>query len=272
MDTIFKNTVFTNVGETSDGGVYWEGMEKPANNVKVKSWLGNNWTPESKEKAAHPNSRFCSPAEQCPIIDPNWESPEGVVIDAILFGGRRPEGVPLVYESFDWEHGVFMGASMRSEATAAAEFKGKMVMHDPFAMRPFVGYNMGDYFNHWLSFGKQEGLKLPKIFHVNWFRKDSQNNFLWPGFGSNIRVLDWVMKRVENQDVAVKSPIGYLPSQSHFNTAGIPNLNWNELFDIPKDFWVKEAAEIKKYFNDNIGTDLPKEIKQQVEKLEQRLK
>lgn len=272
MATIFKNSVFTNVGETSDGGVYWEGMDKPAENVKVTSWLGNPWNKDSKEKAAHPNSRFCSPANQCPILDAAWEDPNGVPIDAILFGGRRPEGVPLVYESLDWNHGVYMGASMRSEATAAAEFKGKMIMHDPFAMRPFMGYNMGAYFDHWLSFGKKPSLKLPKVFHVNWFRKDAQGQFLWPGFGENVRVLDWILQRVEGKDVAVQSPIGLLPKKESFNLEGLNNINWDELFSTPKDFWTKEAGEIRKYFEDNVGSDLPPQIENEVTKLEQRLK
>jgi phosphoenolpyruvate carboxykinase (GTP) len=177
MKTIFKNSVFTNVGETSDGGVYWEGMEMPSDNVKIKSWTGKPWAKgQGNEKAAHPNSRFCSPAAQCPILDKNWEDPEGVVIDAILFGGRRPQGVPLVYESLDWAHGVYMGASMRSEATAAAEFKGKSIMHDPFAMRPFMGYNMGQYFDHWISFGQKPGLALPRIFHVNCSEKTQKGH------------------------------------------------------------------------------------------------
>lgn len=180
MDTVFRDTIFTNVAETADGGVYWEGMDdKPAQD-QVTDWHGKKW---EGGNAAHPNSRFCTPAANCPIMDPAWESPEGVPISAILFGGRRPEGVPLIYEAFNWEHGVYMGASMRSEATAAAEFKGKVIMHDPFAMRPFVGYNMGDYFGHWLSFAdaakQQQNLKLPKIFHVNWFRKNENVSDPW---------------------------------------------------------------------------------------------
>jgi len=273
MNTIFKNSVFTNVAYTSDGGVYWEGMEAPKDpNVKITSWLGKTWTKGSQEKAAHPNSRFCSPASQCPILDPAWEDPKGVPIDAILFGGRRPEGVPLVYEAMNWNHGVFMGASMRSEATAAAEFKGKMVMHDPFAMRPFVGYNMGQYFDHWLSFGQNPNCKLPRVFHVNWFRKDAEGKFMWPGFGDNVRVLDWILQRVDGKDVAVESPIGFLPKQESFNLKGLSNVNWEGLFDIPKDFWNKEASEIKKYFDDNIGSDLPSALQDELQKLQERLR
>jgi len=272
MQTIFKNTVFTNVASTSDGGVYWEGMEKPNPDVKVSTWLNKPWTPDSGEHAAHPNSRFCSPASQCPILDKDWEDPEGVPIDAILFGGRRPEGVPLIYEALDWNHAVFMGASMRSETTAAAEFKGKAIMHDPFAMRPFVGYNVGDYFNHWLSFQNNPKNKLPKVFHVNWFRKDSEGKFMWPGFGENVRVLDWVMKRCEGQDVAVKTAVGLVPKQESFHLEGLPDIKWNELFSTPKDFWEKEAAAIRKYFDDNVGSDLPPQIANEVTKLEQRVK
>lgn len=173
MDTIFKDTIFTNVAATSDGGVFWEGLEdEVSSDVGIVDWKGQPWTRGSGTPAAHPNSRFCSPAVQCPIIDPDWETNEGVPIDAILFGGRRPAGVPLVYEALNWRHGVFIGGAMRSEATAAAEHKGKVVMNDPFAMRPFFGYNFGHYLGHWLSM-EQDGRKLPRIFHVNWFRKGS---------------------------------------------------------------------------------------------------
>lgn len=220
MATIKKNTMFTNVGETSDGGVWWEGMGKVPEGVKVTSWTGKEWTQDSGALAAHPNSRFCAPASQCPIMDPAWESPEGVPISAIIFGGRRPSGVPLVYESFDWAHGVFIGASMRSEATAAAEHKGKVIMHDPFAMRPFFGYNFGHYLNHWLSFGRKDDLKLPKIFHVNWFRKGEDGQFLWPGFGENSRVLDWICRRVDHEDCAKVNIITCVVSTLYFYRLG----------------------------------------------------
>ncbi len=187
------------------GDFYWEGLEHHIKNknIKITSWLGEDWTLGCGKPAAHPNSRFCTPASQCPILDPSWEDPKGVPISAIIFGGRRPKGVPLVYESFNWRHGVMVGSSLRSETTAAAEYKGKAIMFDPFAMRPFFGYNFGHYVNHWLSFEKKPGLKLPKIFHVNWFRKsESDGQFLWPGFGDNCRVLDWICKRVDGEDVA----------------------------------------------------------------------
>ena len=173
-------------------------------NIQITSWLGDpNWTLDSGKPSSHPNSRFCTPASQCPIMDPLWEDPKGVPISAIIFGGRRPKGVPLVYESFNWRHGVLVGAALRSEATAAAEHKGKVIMHDPFAMRPFFGYNFGHYLQHWLNFEKKPNLRLPKIFHVNWFRKgETSNQFLWPGFGENSRVLDWICRRVDGDDIA----------------------------------------------------------------------
>jgi phosphoenolpyruvate carboxykinase (GTP) len=272
MDTIFNDTVFTNVASTSDGGVYWEGMEPTS--AQITDWKGQPWDPKSGQPAAHPNSRFTSPATNCPILDPAWEDPEGVPIDAILFGGRRPQGIPLVYESFNWNHSVFIGTTMRSEATAAAEFKSKQVMNDPFAMRPFVGYNIGQYIQHWLNFAKRP-VKLPKVFHVNWFRKDEQNKFMWPGFGENVRVLDWVLKRVESGDNdkgTVKTEIGYVPAKNSFNLDGLDSINWDELFRIDRPFWAEETASLRKYLNDNIGSDLPKEIREQLDQLESRVR
>jgi phosphoenolpyruvate carboxykinase (GTP) len=241
---------------------------------KIVDWKGQEWDPKSGTLAAHPNSRFTSPATNCPILDDRWEDAEGVPIDAILFGGRRPEGIPLVYETFNWDHSVFVGTTMRSEATAAAEFKGKVVMNDPFAMRPFVGYNMGQYFQHWLQFGKQPGLKLPKVFHVNWFRKDAQNKFMWPGFGDNIRVLDWILKRIESDNPAdtVRTPVGLVPTRDSFNLNGLDNVNWDELFRIDRPFWTEEVNSLRKYLKDNIGQDLPKELTEQLNELEARIK
>ncbi|KAG5893931.1 hypothetical protein JTB14_028741 [Gonioctena quinquepunctata] len=272
MDTIFKNTLFTNVASTSDGGVFWEGMEKEVGDVGITDWLGNKWTRgQSKTPAAHPNSRFCTPAQQCPIIDPSWEDPEGVPISAILFGGRRPAGVPLVYEARDWKHGVFIGATMRSEATAAAEHKGKAVMHDPFAMRPFFGYNFGDYLDHWLSMEERSD-KLPKIFHVNWFRKDQNGKFLWPGFGENSRVLDWILRRLDNQDCAENTPIGLIPKENSLNLEGIQeNINVAELFNLPKQFWAEEVESIAKYFDEQVGADLPTDISKQLNELKKKI-
>ncbi|NWS15305.1 PCKGC protein, partial [Pachyramphus minor] len=273
IKTIFKNTIFTNVAETSDGGVYWEGIDEPLPpGVTVTSWKNKDWTPDNGEPCAHPNSRFCSPAKQCPIMDPAWESPEGVPIEGIIFGGRRPAGVPLVYEAFNWKHGVFVGAAMRSEATAAAEHKGKIIMHDPFAMRPFFGYNFGKYLAHWLSMAQRPAAKLPRIFHVNWFRKDSQGKFLWPGFGENSRVLEWMFNRIEGKASAKPTAIGYIPTDSALNLKGLEDVNLTELFDISKEFWEKEVEEIKQYFEVQVNADLPYEIERELLALEMRIK
>ncbi|XP_007244225.3 phosphoenolpyruvate carboxykinase, cytosolic [GTP] [Astyanax mexicanus] len=273
METICKNTIFTNVAETSDGGVYWEGMDhKLPEGVTITSWKNKAWTPEDGEPCAHPNSRFCTPASQCPIIDPNWESPEGVPIEAIIFGGRRPEGVPLVYESFSWAHGVFVGAAMRSEATAAAEHTNKVIMHDPFAMRPFFGYNFGHYLSHWLSMEQRPNSKLPKIFHVNWFRKSPSGGFLWPGYGENIRVLEWIFHRLNGEAGAMPSAVGYLPSEGSLNLDGLKDqVNLEELFDISRDFWEKEVEDIQQYFDREVNSDLPVEMKMQLEMLKLRV-
>ncbi|NXY54713.1 PCKGC protein, partial [Callaeas wilsoni] len=273
IKTIFKNTIFTNVAETSEGGVYWEGIDEPLPaGVTVTSWKNKDWTPDNGEPCAHPNSRFCSPARQCPIMDPAWESPEGVPIEGIIFGGRRPAGVPLVYEAFNWKHGVFVGAAMRSEATAAAEHKGKIIMHDPFAMRPFFGYNFGKYLAHWLSMAHRPAAKLPRIFHVNWFRKDSQGKFLWPGFGENSRVLEWMFNRIEGKASAKPTAIGYIPTDAALNLKGLENVNLTELFGISKEFWEKEVEEIKQYFEVQVNADLPYEIERELLALEMRIK
>lgn len=272
MSTIFKNTLFTNVASTSDGGVFWEGMEDELQpGMAITDWRGQKWTKDSKTPAAHPNSRFCTPANQCPIIDPQWEAPEGVPISAILFGGRRPAGVPLVYEARDWKHGVFVGASMRSEATAAAEHKGKVVMHDPFAMRPFFGYNFGDYLQHWLSMENRSS-NLPKIFHVNWFRKSSDGKFLWPGFGENSRVLDWILRRLENEDCAKETAIGLIPKENAIDLSGLQeDIDMKELFSLSKPFWTEEASAIEKYFQEQVGKDLPAEIEKQLKQLKSKV-
>ncbi|XP_030585381.1 phosphoenolpyruvate carboxykinase, cytosolic [GTP] [Archocentrus centrarchus] len=274
MATIIKNTIFTNVAETSDGGVYWEGMDESLpEGVTITSWKNKPWSSDDGEPCAHPNSRFCTPASQCPIIDPQWESPEGVPIEAIIFGGRRPEGVPLVYEAFDWQHGVFVGASMRSEATAAAEHKGKVIMHDPFAMRPFFGYNFGQYLSHWLSMADRPGAKLPKIFHVNWFRKSPTAGFLWPGFGENIRVLDWMFRRVNGEAGAMPSTVGYVPLRDSLNVQGLQgHVDLHELFSLDQEFWQREVDEIRKYFTTQVNDDLPNEVAHQLALLQQRVK
>ncbi|KAA0186668.1 hypothetical protein HAZT_HAZT011847 [Hyalella azteca] len=274
MKTIASNTLFTNVAKTDDGGVFWEGLEEETDfSYDITSWRNvHPWRKETGGLAAHPNSRFCTPASQCPTMDPSWEDPRGVPISAILFGSRRPEGVPMVYESLDWKHGVMIGAAMRSEATAAAEYSKKEIMHDPFAMRPFFGYNFGLYLKHWLSMD-EPNRKLPKIFHVNWFRKGSDGKFLWPGFGQNIRVLDWIFRRLDGKDIAMNSPIGLLPKPGTIDLVGIAHLNIkiDELFHIPKDFWQKEVRDVKCYLEGQLGNDLPEEIRNELEKLQQRV-
>ncbi|CAD7011527.1 unnamed protein product [Ceratitis capitata] len=271
MATIFKNTIFTNVAYTSDGGVYWEGMESSlAPNVEITDWLGNPWTKESGKPAAHPNSRFCTPAAQCPIIDTHWEDPKGVPISAILFGGRRPAGVPLIYESRSWSHGVFVGAAMRSESTAAAEHKGKVIMHDPFAMRPFFGYNFGHYVQHWLSMESRGN--VPKIFHVNWFRKGSNGKFIWPGYGENSRVLEWILRRCSGEQCYTDAAIGRVPAEGHLNLANMKDdIDYQELFSLPKEFWLEEVAEIRNYFDSQVGSDLPEQIYEELKQLKERI-
>jgi len=274
MDTVFADTVFTNVAETEDGGVWWEGMTEEAP-ARLTDWKGQAWTPGCGRKAAHPNSRFCSPAANCPILDDDWEDPRGVRIDAILFGGRRPAGVPLIAEAYDWAHAVFMGAGLKSEATAAAEHKGKAVMHDPFSMRPFFGYNFGDYLAHWLSLSSVEGRRLPKVFMVNWFRKGQNGGgFLWPGFGDNVRVLDWALRRCgEEAPEAVDSIVGRLPRKEDLRLDGLKmaDAEWEELMSAPADFWSAEADEVAAYFEQQVGESLPEEVAKQLALLRERV-
>ena len=278
MESIKKNTIFTNVAHTSDGGVYWKDMEEPADDVTIESWLGKeNWESlkdvEKKMKpAAHPNSRFCAPASNCPIIDPLWEDPEGVPIDAILFGGRRPRTIPLVYEAFSWQHGVFVGASMRSEATSAAEHSNGGVMHDPFAMRPFFGYSFAKYMEHWLSLEKRPNAKLPKIFHVNWFRRNAEGGFLWPGFGENSRVLDWVFRRCDGDDIAQSSPIGLIPTPDSLNLKGLKEkVDIKALFRLPKEELEEEVKGIAQYFDEQLPESVPKQVNQELQALKERI-
>lgn len=274
MASFQKNSVFTNVAETADGEYFWEGLEGELKNPKVDmvDWLGKPWHLGDATKAAHPNSRFTAPAAQCPIIHPDWEKPEGVPIDAMIFGGRRPEGVPLVFQSRDWVHGIFVGACVKSEATAAAEHAaGKQIMHDPMAMRPFMGYNFGRYMRHWMKLG-QPPHKVPKIFHVNWFRTNQQGKFLWPGYGENIRVLDWILRRCDGDDsIAVESAIGWLPKEGSINMSGLPAVSWNELMSLPKKYWVEDMAETKHFFEQQIGSDLPPEIAKELEEQTARI-
>jgi phosphoenolpyruvate carboxykinase (GTP) len=273
MNCLTKNCIFTNVALTDEGDVWWEGMTKEPPNHLI-DWKGNDWTPASKTPAAHPNSRFTAPASQCPIIDPDWESPKGVPISAILFGGRRPSVIPLVNESLDWSHGVLMGASVSSKTTAAAEGSVGEIRHDPFAMLPFCGYNMGDYFGHWLDIGKNaDPAKLPRIFYVNWFRCNENGEFLWPGFGENSRILKWIFERVSGVEGGEKTPIGYLPKVGAIDTTGldITPEAMSELLSIDQNAWVKEIDELEKYF-ERFGNKLPKEMILELQKLKTRLK
>jgi len=266
--TYQKNSIFTNVGMTDDGAVFWEGMEKDVENPNITTWLGHeNWKIGDAGKAAHPNSRFCCPASQCPIIHPKWQDPEGVPIDAIVFGGRRPHGVPLVMEAFNWEHGVMMGANLKSEATAAAEHRGKQIMHDPMAMRPFMGYNFGEYLQHWLSLADNPDHQLPKVFHVNWFRVDEESGaFLWPGFGENIRVLEWICRRVDGEEnISQPSAIGLLPAVGAINTDGLSGpVDMEQLLSVPRDYWQEDMQESWHFLQQQVGQDLPDVIAQQV--------
>lgn len=283
MKTVFKNTVFTNTGLTSDRGVFWEGMDKDRLEkecVSVTTWKGvENWQdfPEDEQKripASHPNARFCTPISQYPHLDENWESSEGVPIDAILFGGRRPNTIPLVFEAFNWRHGVFVGAGMKSEPTAAAaDIKGAMA-HDPFAMRPFFGYNFMHYLNHWLSLENRQGAKLPKIFHVNWFRKDPDSKkFVWPGFGDNLRVLDWVLRRCDGEGAAIKTPLGYVPGENGLNMEGLGEEVKREwLFRLSKQELDDDLQETEEYFGTQFPGQLPGAMIEELEAARQRVR
>lgn len=270
MLSMKENAIFTNVALTDDGDVWWEGMTDtpPAHLI---NWLGHDWTPASKEKAAHPNARFTAPASQCPVIDPSWEDPKGVKIDAILFGGRRSQVTPLVVESFDWQHGVFYGATVSSEITAASAGAVGQLRHDPFAMLPFCGYNMGDYFKHWLSFGSK-GNKLPRIYAVNWFRKSPSGEWLWPGFGDNVRVLKWIFDRCTDKVQAVSSPIGLLPQLQDIDVKNL-HLTSNamqDLFKIDPKAWQQEARNLREYFV-KFEPRLPPQLNVEIDALEKRL-
>lgn len=264
--TCNKNSIFTNVAMTEDKDVWWEGLtEKPPEHLI--SWLGEKWLPGSKP-ATHPNSRFTAYAKQCPVIDPAFNDPEGVPISAIIFGGRRSTTVPVVYESLDWNHGTFVGASLSSEMTAAAEGDLGRLRHDPFAMLPFCGYNMGDYFAHWLEMGKLS-TKLPRIYSVNWFLKSKEGKFLWPGYGENIRVLKWIFERLDGAENGMETPIGFLPKNGFLDTSGLEVSD--EIFHFDKESWVQELEEMKNYFK-MFEERLPEGIKNELNRLEKRLK
>ena len=273
MHSADKNTIFTNVGVTPDGDIWWEGIgwDCPAGTI---TWKDKVYDPASGEPVAHPNARFTAPANQCPAVDPAWEDPAGVPISAILFGGRRPSTVPLVYQAFDWNHGTFMGSIVGSEVTAAAIGLKAGVRRDPFAMLPFCGYNMGDYFGHWVSIGQNapDKSKLPLIFNVNWFRKSPEGKWLWPGYGDNIRVLGWIIERVLGNVEAVETPIGLLPKKEDINIEGLKGQAelMDALLEVDKNLWLDECELIAEH-QAQFGASLPKEMKEQYEALKARL-
>jgi phosphoenolpyruvate carboxykinase (GTP) len=275
VEMMHGNSIFTNVALTDDGDVWWEGLtpEPPAH---LTDWKGRDWSPGSPDPAAHPNARFTVPADQCPIIAPEWDDPAGVPISAILFGGRRPSTVPLVIESFDWDHGVFLGANVASEKTAAAEGTVGELRHDPFAMLPFCGYNMGDYFGHWLSVGqKAEPEKLPRLFYVNWFRKDASGRFVWPGFGENSRVLKWIVERVSAADSdagAVSTPVGLLPAPGALDLDGLElsEADRDLLLTVDVAAWKREAEQMPEFFR-GFGGHLPARLWELHDELTARL-
>ncbi|MET0181500.1 MAG: phosphoenolpyruvate carboxykinase (GTP) [Caulobacterales bacterium] len=260
VDSLTKNVVFTNVALTEDGDVWWEGLSDPP--ARCLDWKGRPWTPDSIEPAAHPNARFTVPAEQCPVIAPEWQDPKGVPISAILFGGRRASAVPLVTEAFDWKHGVFLASNVASEGTAAAENKVGELRRDPFAMLPFCGYNMGDYFAHWLKLGEtHDAAKLPRIYFVNWFRKDANGKFVWPGFGDNSRVLKWIVERLDGKAEAQDTPIGRTPTKDALDLKGLKLTDdqISLLTSVDVDVWREEASLIPRDYN-KFGTHLPKAL------------
>jgi phosphoenolpyruvate carboxykinase (GTP) len=271
MATVRESTIFTNCARTDDGDVWWEGMteEPPGHAI---DWHGEDWTPASDDPAAHPNARFTTPAAQCPSMAPGWEDPGGVPIDAFLFGGRRASVVPLVQEAFDWEHGVFLGAIMGSEKTAAADGDLGELRFDPMAMLPFCGYHMGDYFGHWLRIGRREGARLPGLFMVNWFRKGEDGSYLWPGFGENSRVLAWIFRRCDDEAEAVETPIGLVPAPGAIDTSGLDlsDEDMAKLLDVDPDEWRTQLPKIHQHFA-QFGERLPEGLRRQLEAVEKRL-
>ncbi len=271
MQTVARDSIFTNCAKTDDGDVWWEGMtsEPPEHLI---DWHGEDWTPASDKPSAHPNARFTTPASACPSIAPEWEDPAGVPIDAFLFGGRRSHVVPLVREAFDWEHGVFLGSIMSSETTAAAAGEVGKLRFDPMAMLPFCGYHMGDYFNHWLEVGAREGARMPRVFYVNWFRKDAEGNFLWPGFGENSRVLEWVFRRCAGEAEGTETPIGMVPAAGGLDTEGL-SITADEVADLlavdPAE-WKVELPQVEEHFA-RFAEHLPRQLRDQLADLERRL-
>ena len=289
LASTMKNTIFTNVAlNNADNTVWWEGLDKnppvDATEWKGAKVNGPEFTSEidpatgKNKKLAHPNSRFTAPAVNCPCVSPEFNNPDGVPVSAIIFGGRRASTTPLVYQSFDWVHGTYMGSAVSSETTAAATGAVGVLRHDPMAMKPFIGYNVGDYWAHWLEMGKILGDKAPKIFNVNWFKQDENGNFIWPGFGDNMRVLDWIIKRVEGKVDAVETPIGFLPKKGDINLKGIEDEVTSEVEDkllaVDVDLWKKEIAEMRRYYNDDIkakGGNIPQALYDELDKIEARL-
>jgi phosphoenolpyruvate carboxykinase (GTP) len=270
MLSLTKNCIFTNVGRTDDGDVWWEGMsEKPAHLI---DWCGNDWTAESETPAAHPNARFTAPAGQCPVIAEEWEDPKGVPISAILFGGRRATVVPLVHEARSWQHGTFLGSIISSEKTAAAAGKVGELRRDPMAMLPFCGYNMADYWAHWLEIGEREGAKLPRVYYVNWFRKSSGGDFLWPGFGDNSRVLKWIFERCAGKTDGLQTPIGTVPAAGELDLSGLDldDEDVSELLAVDVPGWLAEIPLIREYY-EQFGERLPAALSGELDQLEQRL-
>ena len=275
MDTMKANTIFTNVALTDDGDVWWEGIDAPMPEHLI-DWQGNDFTPADAaegKKAAHPNSRFTTPASQCPIICPDWEAPEGVAIDAILFGGRRATNVPLVAEQYENAHGVFIGSSVASEVTAAAlDAKVGSLRHDPMAMLPFCGYHMADYWSHWLEMQEKLGDKFPKVYQVNWFRKDENGKFIWPGYGDNSRVLDWIVRRASGEVEAIDGVTGRYPKFEDFNLEGLDlgEEEWAKMYDIDPEAWAAEMDDTEEYYK-QFGDKLPEAIKEQLAKFRERI-
>ena len=271
MDTLKKNIIFTNCALTDDGDVWWEGMSEDVPSHLV-DWKGRDWPPTSKEDAAHPNARFTAPASQCPVICPDWENPEGVPIDIFIFGGRRSTVVPLVYEAYSWDHGVFLAATAASETTSANIGAVGNLRRDPFAMKPFLGYHMGDYFQHWLAMGDRLGPKAPRIFYVNWFRKSTEGRFLWPGFSDNSRVLKWICERVDGKRDAVKTPIGLMPKDGDLDLTGldIPSENMKAVMGVDLAAWKAEIPDIEQHFA-LFGNRMPERLKKQLDEFRKRL-